>query len=231
MTVLAFDVYGTLVDTAGITEALRPIVGEIAGDFARRWREKQLEYTFRRALMKRYVEFPVCVRQSLDHTASALNVLIDDDHRERLLAGFRKLPTYPDAIAALDRLRQTGARMFAFSNGTARDVGSLLTHGGIRGYFDGIVSLMDIRTYKPDPAAYDYLRRASVAREEDVWLVSGNPFDVIGAISAGLKGAWVRRGFCEYDPWEFPPTATIATLAELPALIGRPSPPAGSVAR
>jgi 2-haloacid dehalogenase len=227
MTVLAFDVYGTLVDTAGITEALGPVVGDIAADFARRWRERQLEYTFRRALMKRYVEFPICVRQALEHTASTMNVLIDDDNRDRLLEAFRRLPAYPDALPALQDLRSAGMRIFAFSNGTASDVESLLTHNGLRPSFDGIVSLMDVQTYKPDPVAYEHLKQASAAGNADVWLVSGNPFDVIGAISGGLKGAWVRRGYCEYDPWEFPPTATMHSLIELPAIVAGHAEPSG----
>jgi len=27
----------------------------------------------------------------------------------------------------------------------------------------------------------------------DAWLVSSNPFDVIGVISAGMRAAWVKR--------------------------------------
>jgi 2-haloacid dehalogenase len=139
-----------------------------------------------------------------------------------LLEAFRRLPAFPDALPALQGLRSAGIRIVAFSNGTTSDVESLLTHNGLRPSFDGIVSLMDVQTYKPDPVAYEHLKQASAAGNADVWLVSGNPFDVIGAISGGLKGAWVRRGYCEYDPWEFPPTATIHSLIELPAIVSGP---------
>ena len=54
---LGFDVYGTLIDTAGVTEALKQYAGENAAAFSSLWRDKQLEYSFRRALMQNYVPF------------------------------------------------------------------------------------------------------------------------------------------------------------------------------
>ena len=50
----------------------------------------------------------------------------------------------------------------------------------------------------------------------EAWMISSNPFDVIGAISAGMRGAWVKRSFTSiYDPWEIEPTITIGSLTEL----------------
>ena len=49
MAAIGFDVYGTLVDPLEMERHLRALLGGQAGPFAARWREKQLEYTFRRA--------------------------------------------------------------------------------------------------------------------------------------------------------------------------------------
>ena len=58
------------------------------------------------------------------------------------------------------------------------------------------------------------MREAGEAK--DAWLVSGNPFDVIGAISAGMKSAWVKRtDRAVFDPWGIEPTLTVPTLSEL----------------
>jgi 2-haloacid dehalogenase len=65
--ILGFDVYGTLVNTAAIETPLRELMGDLAGVFAARWREKQLEYSFRRGLMQHYADFSVCTRQALDY--------------------------------------------------------------------------------------------------------------------------------------------------------------------
>ena len=60
MTTLAFDVYGTLIDTHGVLAALEKLLGEQAKSFSNTWREKQLEYSFRKGLMQNYETFAVC---------------------------------------------------------------------------------------------------------------------------------------------------------------------------
>jgi len=54
---LAFDVYGTLVDPSGMAVHLSADLGVKATEFADYWREKQLEYSFRRGLMRNYADF------------------------------------------------------------------------------------------------------------------------------------------------------------------------------
>jgi len=61
---LAFDVYGTLIDPLGISKQLQEIIGEEAPAFTKSWREKQIEYLFRRALGKDYQPFSVCTAQA-----------------------------------------------------------------------------------------------------------------------------------------------------------------------
>ena len=53
---LAFDGYGTLADPSGMARHLAQDVGVKAADFADHWREKQLEYSFRRGLMDNYAK-------------------------------------------------------------------------------------------------------------------------------------------------------------------------------
>src|SRR5450631_370071 len=61
---LAFDVYGTLIDTQGVIVALEKHLGTSAPGFSRMWREKQLEYSFRRGLMQNYENFAECTRNA-----------------------------------------------------------------------------------------------------------------------------------------------------------------------
>ena len=62
---LAFDVYGTLIDTSGVFEFLHKLIGDKAELFMNTWRDKQLEYSFRRSAMDRYVDFSVCTQAGL----------------------------------------------------------------------------------------------------------------------------------------------------------------------
>ena len=80
-TTLAFDVYGTLIDTNGVITALEPLVGPKAPAFSEAWREKQLEYSFRRGLMQNYENFAVCTSQALDYTCVFLKVSLTNSIR------------------------------------------------------------------------------------------------------------------------------------------------------
>lgn len=219
---IGFDVYGTLIDTAGVTEALGQFAGDRAVQFSNLWREKQLEYSFRRALMQNYVHFGFCTRYALDYTCTALGIEISDQDKEELLAGYKVLPPFGDASEALPELKRAGFRLFAFSNGKPEDVASLLDNSGISSYFEDVVSTDEIKSFKPNPAVYAHFLRRTGATGKEAWLISGNSFDVIGAISAGMRGAWVKRSpQAIFDPWEIEPTITIGSLSELAEGIDR----------
>lgn len=218
---LGFDVYGTLIDTAGVTQALENHAGPAAAEFAQLWREKQLEYSFRRALMQNYRDFSVCTRQALDYTARRLQVKLSEDDMDALMAKYRELPAFPGVVEGLKALADTGCRCFAFSNGRADDVEALLERAGIRHHFLDVVSCDEIGTFKPNPATYAHFMRRADAFADQAWLVSSNPFDVIGAVSAGMRAAWVHRNpAVVFDPWELQPTAVIRGLEELPGVVG-----------
>jgi 2-haloacid dehalogenase len=214
--VIAFDIYGTVVDPGGIVGALGEAFGAKAALAARLWREKQLEFTFRRALMRRYVDFDRCTAQALSHVGGELT----EKSTRALRDSYLRLPAYPDAEPALRTLKSAGHRIVALTNGTEKSVRALLQHAGIDGLFEMILSADAIRTFKPDPAVYDLVRRVEGSGEH-AWLVSGNPFDVIGAKAHGLKAAWVRRDPGRiFDPWEFAPDVVIPNLNELPQALG-----------
>jgi len=58
--------------------------------------------------------------------------------------------------------------------------------------FKDLITIEEIKTYKPSCKVYEYLARR--VGKGDIWLVSGNAFDVVGARAAGLKAVWVDRG-------------------------------------
>jgi len=213
---LAFDVYGTLIDTNGVVIKLEKLVGSKASEFSRIWREKQLEYSFRRGLMQNYENFGVCTSNALDYTGSFLKVSLSLQAKEDLLNAYKTLPAFDDVKEGLIRARECGFRMFAFSNGIADAVEMLLTTAGIRDFFLGVVSVDELRSFKPDPAVYNHFLRKAGATGADAWLISSNPFDVIGAISSGMRAAWIQRSpEALFDPWGIEPTITLNSLSGL----------------
>src|ERR1035441_7191013 len=83
--VLAFDVYGTLIDPFHMEEHLRPVFGDRAREASELWRSKQLEYSFRRALMKKYQDFNHCTAQALRFVCAQLGASISEETFHALL--------------------------------------------------------------------------------------------------------------------------------------------------
>ncbi len=227
MAAIGFDVYGTLVDPLDMQRHLRALLGGQAGPFAALWREKQLEYSFRRGLMQRYVSFDICTAEALRYVVHTLGADASEEDQTRLLAQYRQLAAFPDAIPAIDRLKAGSHTVVAFSNGVEATVRALLDHAGILPHLDDVISVDDLRTFKPDPAVYAYLAQRVQQPVGEIWLVSGNPFDVIGAKAAGLRAAWVRRNpGTTFDPWGIEPDLIAANLHELgERLAAYPNPP------
>jgi len=216
--VLAFDVYGTLIDPFRMEEHLRAIFGARAKEATELWRSKQLEYSFRRALMKKYESFDICTAQALQFVSRQLEVPLTDEITRDLLDQYLRLPVYPDVQAALDELEARKFKIVACTNGTEHAVRELLDRAGILAKFSGIISVDPIRTFKPDPAVYEYLAAQVHAQKETVCLISSNPFDVIGAKACGLQTVWVQRDPKKvFDPWEFEADLHVHGLKELSA--------------
>ncbi len=214
-TTLLFDVYGTLVDPTDMASHLANDVGADAAAFAEIWREKQIEYCFRRGLMQHYADFSVCTADALKFTCKRFRTAINTQRQMELLRLYQHLPPFDEVPQALDSLRAI-FRIVAFSNGTAAEVTAVLSNAGLRDYFEAIVSVDEVRSFKPDPAVYAYARLATEAYSSPLWLVSANPWDIIGARAAGLDAAWVQRsGEKIYDPWGIEPTVTVRSLADL----------------
>jgi 2-haloacid dehalogenase len=222
MAFIGFDVYGTLVDPLGMDAPLREHVGDLAERFAATWRERQIDWTFRRSLMGRYVDFDVVTRDAFRVTAATLGVDLRTAEAG-LLDVYRRLPAFTDAAEGLVRLAEAGHRLVAFSNGVAATLRGLLTHARLMPPLSDVVSVDEVRTYKPSPVVYQLLVTRGGLSADRTWLVSSNAWDVLGAKSAGLRAAWIRRSpRAQWDGGGIAePDLVVATLAELPERLER----------
>lgn len=220
-TTLALDIYGTLIDPLAVRTALEAHVGAGAGAMAETWRAKQLEYSFRRGLMGTYQTFTHVTRAALDFAAQTHGAPLSEGDKQALMAGYRTLAAFPDVAPALAALQAQGVALHAFSNGVADDIDSLVQHAGLSGYLQSVVSADELRTFKPDPRLYEHFLQRTGSVAESTWLVSSNPFDIIGAAACGWRTAWVRRNpAAVFDSWEHAPTTIISQLTELSSLPG-----------
>lgn len=211
--VIAFDVYGTLVNPLAMEKHVHFFAKTKAAEFALLWRQKQLEFALRRSVMKNYKDFDVCTLQalqfSLDYFGFELNTKVQND----ILAKYEHLEPFCDVIMALEKFGKTDVKMVAFTNGVGRTVERLLHNAGIYEHLHGVISVDSLQTFKPDPVVYHSLSSELGVARNFTWLVSSNSWDVIGAKSAGLKAAWIKRSKnAIFDPWECRPDLTASDL-------------------
>jgi len=221
---LAFDMYGTTFDVKGLGSMMRAIPAIDAKEpaFNSMWRAKQLEYTFRRTCMDAYRPMTVATREALDFCCEMFDAELSEEERERLCGAYLLLPAFADCKPGLDQLAAANHRCYAFSNGTSSDVRCLLANAELSGSFVDTVVVDDMPSpvFKPHAATYAYLMERAGSSEEDTWLVSSNPFDILGAAACGWRTAWMKRGERPnyvMDPWaDSPgPTVVVSSFLEL----------------
>lgn len=183
--VLALDVYGTLIDPLHVSETLVDHAGSAASAMAETWRAKQLEYSFRRALMGDYAPFSVVTADALEYASLVHGVPLTPVTKRHLLSVYLRLDAFVDVSPALAALTEAGIPLHAFTNGVATDVASLLGHAGIAAAISSIVSVDEVQSFKPDPQVYAHFNAIADVQPEATWLVSANPFDIAGANKAG----------------------------------------------
>src|ERR1700744_712339 len=117
--VLAFDLYGTLVDPVAIAAEIGRFLGAAeAREAARLWRLKQLEYSFRLTAMGLYEDFRWVTSRALDFTLASLGVRVPSEQAQRLAGLYAPLQPSPDAVPALRALAGMGYELVGLSNGT-----------------------------------------------------------------------------------------------------------------
>ena len=124
-----------------------------------------------------------------------------DDAIKHVLSGFADLGVHPDVPDGARFLRQRGLRLVTLTNGSADVTGRLLTHAGIRGEFEQLLSVDDADAWKPAPAAYAHAARGCSADIGQMLLVAVHPWDIQGAHQAGMRTGWISRQETPYPDY------------------------------
>ncbi|HEY7348711.1 MAG TPA: haloacid dehalogenase type II [Ktedonobacterales bacterium] len=212
---LAFDMYSTLVDTIGIRKQIERLLPAQAQRTSEIWRQTQLEFSFRLTLMGRYEDFAYITRKALDYTLAVTRQELDAAQKDTLMAQYNALEPFPDVKPGLAQLQAAGFQMIIFSNGAPAMLNALLDSAGLRPYFQDIVSANEIRVYKPSPRLYQHAAQRLGRPIGETRLISANPFDVSGALNAGMLAALVNRSGAPLDPLGSRPDVIVGTLTEL----------------
>jgi 2-haloacid dehalogenase len=209
---VAFDLFGTLLDVNSLEAACAADVADTAA-FVALWRQKQLEYSWLRALMGRYEDFWSVTAAALDYTIERLKVPVAEAGRGRLLAAWLSVRPYPEVTAALDAL--TPRPLAVLSNGSSGMLRENLRATGLDGRFTHVLSVDEVRTYKPSPAVYALAEHRFRLPRGRILFVSSNAWDVAGARTFGLTVAWVNRARAIPEKLGATPHLVLQSLTDL----------------
>jgi len=218
----AFDAYGTLFDVLSVTALCERLFPGRGAALAQLWRVKQLQYSLLRSLMGRHRDFWRLTEDGLVYACRSLGLELTAEGRAALLDAYLVLSAFPDVKPGLEALRRQGLRLGILSNGEPRMLEAAARSAGILPLLDDIVSVEEVKVFKPSPRVYNLATERLGVRNAELGFVSSNSWDIAGAASAGLTTLWIQRSAAE-PPEElgFAAGRVVHTITELVPLVGR----------
>jgi 2-haloacid dehalogenase len=189
---VAFD-YFVIFDPNSVVPSVEEAFPGKGVEFTIAWRSKQFEYGFLRSITGRHTDFFKVTEDALVYTAKAMKLDLPSETRKRLLNAYLTLKPWPDAVAALRKLKASGVRIITISNFSLKMLRANAENSGFTDLFDELLSTEANGTYKPDTRAYSLgVERLKLRKDEIVFAAFGG-WDAYGAKNFGYTTYWVNR--------------------------------------
>ena len=214
-----FDAYGTLFDFASAAAGCADVLGDQAVPLTAMWRDKQLQYSWLRAVQGRHADFWQVTGDALDFALEALR-LRDAGLRERLMNLYLTLAAFPDVSQVLRALRAAGLRTAILSNGSPAMLRAAVENAGLGDLLDLSLSVEEVGVYKPHPKVYQLAVDRLALMPGAILFLSSNAWDAYAASAFGLRTIWCNRYGQAPERLPGAPDREIRSLADLPELVG-----------
>jgi 2-haloacid dehalogenase len=210
-----FDLFGTLLSLAPLDDVCDKLAPGRGAEIATRWRARQLEASWLRTAMERWVDFDVVTRDALRATLEELAIEAPGD-LDAVADAFVDLPLVDGAAETVNGLRAAGLSTGILSNASTR---TLERAAGLLDLpFDHWLSVDAARRFKPHPSVYQLGVDATGLPPVRLGFVTSNGWDAAGAGSFGLRVAWLRPGPTATRPAVGAPEPVIATWPQIVAI-------------
>jgi 2-haloacid dehalogenase len=162
----------------------------------------------------RYYPFSELSIHALKFTARLFGLNLSDEQISKLSEAKLNLDPFPDSKKGLEKfngakrgrttIRTAGGgevttdttdRILSIilSNGEAHKSDILLSNSSLRKYFDHIISVEEVRKYKPSQESCLLVSKKLNLQISQIALVSSNLWDIAGAKSVGMYTCWINR--------------------------------------
>jgi 2-haloacid dehalogenase len=214
--VLLFDVNETLLDLGVMAPHFVRLFG--TADPLAEWFLRLLHGSLVANHTARYRPFGAIATEALMVMAHRRGVSTTRDEAERVAMSLRTLPAHLDVAIGLQRLGNTGFRLVALSNGSTEALEQQLRQAGLERYFERAISVDAVERFKPAPEVYLHAAAVLGVDVDRAIMVSAHDWDVLGARSVGMPGAFVLRPGTVWGLPDPPPELAapdLETLADL----------------
>lgn len=218
---LIFDAYGTLFNVHSVVAECEKHFPGKGQALSQLWRSKQLEYSWLRSLMGRYVDFNQVTADGLKYACDALGLACTDETRRALNQTYRSLQSFDDAVSALAALknRRPSPKLAVLSNGAPEMLAAVVKHNRLDKAFDSVLSVDEIGIFKPDPRVYQLAADRLQIAPQRIGFVSSNGWDAAGAKAFGFTVFWVNRSGAPVEELGVAPDYVLNSLQLLPELL------------
>ena len=192
--VLAFDIFGTVVDWHGsIAKEVNAMGLQVDGsEFALAWRAGY------QPAMKRVMSGELgwtliddLHRMILDDILAKFNIThLSEAEKRHLNKVWHRLDAWPDSVVGLTRLK-TKFTICTLSNGNLGLLANMAKRAGLP--WDCILSAEVFRAYKPHSSTYLGVAKVFDLEPGEVMLVAAHHDDLAAARACGLQSAYVER--------------------------------------
>lgn len=189
---VAFDGFPIL-DPRSVLAAAKQMYPEHGDAFVSLFQARLFEYQWLRALGGRYKDFMSIIDDAHIYAAAQLGADASEERRARLRDAFLKIKAWPDAADALKALKARGIKLGFLSNMTEGMLNAGLANSGLAGMLDLVLSTDAIKTYKPDPRAYQLAVDAFKLPKEHIAFAAFASWDAAGAAWFGYPTIWINR--------------------------------------
>jgi 2-haloacid dehalogenase len=214
-----FDAYGTLFDFAAAARGCRDVLGDGIDKLTVLWRDKQLQYTWLRAIQGRHVDFWQVTGDALDFALETLGVQ-KPGLRDRLMTLYLTLDTFPEVSNVLASLKSAGLQTAILSNGSPRMLDAVVKGATLDALLDAVLSVEEVGVYKPHPKVYQLAVDRLGVPAHAIAFQSSNAWDAYAASAFGMQVVWCNRYGQRPERLPGAPDREIKSLAELPGLVG-----------
>jgi 2-haloacid dehalogenase len=214
-----FDAYGTLFDFAAAARKCRDVLGDDIDRLTALWRDKQLQYTWLRAIQEQHADFWQVTGDALDFSLETL-AIDKPGLRDRLMELYLTLDPFPEVADVLGRLKAAGMRTAILSNGSPRMLDAVVGAAKLDTLLDAVLSVEEVGVFKPNSEVYQLAVDRLGIPAASISFQSSNAWDAYAASAFGMKVVWCNRYGQRAERLPGKPDRQIQSLAELPRLVG-----------